>query len=75
MTFPLNAEERPYLIGYHFSDDEDEHFYVHTKKESTIEKGPALVSDFSRAWFGASIEQEMANFKNALLSKAGTKPS
>ena len=51
MTFPLNAEERPYLIGYHSSDDEDEHFYVHPKKESTIEKGPALVSDFWRAWF------------------------
>ena len=75
MTFPLNAEERPYLIGYHSSDDEDEHFYVHPKKESTIEKGPALVSDFFESLVWASIEQEMANFKNALLSKSGTKPS
>ena len=67
MTFSLNAGERAYLIGYHSSDDEDEHFYIYTKQKSIIEKGSALVSDFWRAWFGASIDQEMANFKKALL--------
>jgi len=71
MTFSLNAGERAYLIGYHTEDDNDEHFYIDTKLKSIIEKGPALVSDFWRAWFGVSIDQEMANFKKALLSKAG----